>query len=140
MSWPCHWTASDCRAPGLLPGSGSSKGGSPPCQGVQCCSRTALCADHRPLDLLSDCPPNPPGTAVSQGLSQRAQQSSGPGHGLAWAQGQSRKGQTVEITGWMRPSRDVTVPGATLLSEVIAIKLPVAKPALEASDRFTWAG
>lgn len=36
--------------------------------------------------------------------------------------------------------RDVTVAGGTLLSEVITIRLPVAKPAVETSDRFTWAG
>lgn len=66
--------------------------------------------------------------------------SSVPGQELAWAHGQRRKGQPAGITGWMRPSGDVTAPGATLLSEVIRIKLPVAKPALEASDRFTWAG
>lgn len=41
-----------------------------------------------------------------------------PVHELTWAQEQRRKGQPVEITGWMRPSGDVTVPGATLLSEV----------------------
>lgn len=39
-------------------------------------------------------------------------------HELTWAQEQRRKGQPVEISGWMRPSGDVIVPGATLLSEV----------------------
>ena len=41
-----------------------------------------------------------------------------PAHELTWAQEQRRKGQPAEITGWMRPSGDVTVPEATLLSEV----------------------
>lgn len=112
-------------------GSRSSKEGFPLCQNVQWCSRTALCAGHRPLDLLGDCPPNPSGTGVNQGVSQMAEQSwhprAVPGHEMAWAQGQRRKGQPVEIPGWMRPSRDVTVAGATLLSEVITIKLLVAK-------------
>lgn len=69
-----------------------------------------------------------------------ASQSSVPGCEMAWEHGHGRKGQPVEITGWMRPSRDITEAGATLLGEMIMIRLPVAKPALEASDRFTWAG
>lgn len=51
-----------------------------------------------------------------------ATQSSVPVHELIRAQEQRRKGQPVEITGWMKPSADVTVPAATLLSEVRRIK------------------
>lgn len=46
-------------------------------------------------------------------------------HPSAWADmgtrtrvWQGKKGEPTEITGWMRPSGGITVPGATLLSEV----------------------
>lgn len=93
----------------------------PLCQYVQCCSRTALYAGHTLLDLLKDCPWKPSGTGVSQGMPQIAKQSlhhSDLPHRMTRAQEQRRKGHYVEICGWMRPSGEVIVPAATLLSKV----------------------
>ncbi|KAJ7422602.1 hypothetical protein WISP_37247 [Willisornis vidua] len=90
-----------------------------------------------------------------------------PTAGADMGTGTEEEGQAADITGWMRPSGDVTAPGATSLSEVKriiesqnsiiestglektseiiksnpwsnSIKLLVAKPALGALGRFTW--
>lgn len=108
----------------------------PLCQYAWCRSRTALHAGHTLLDLLKDCPRKPSGTGVSQGMPQISEQSRAQiseqsipaihpraragraqNSRLAWVWGM--KGESVAITGQMRPSGDdIRVPGATLLSEV----------------------
>lgn len=74
------------------------------------------------------------------GISDVPFPSSVPGHELAWARGQRRKGQPARITGGMRPSEDVTATGATLLSEVIRIKLQLCGQSCTGSFRLVHLG